>query len=96
MRGHPTDRAHVAPPELILKVRASMPVKGVRPHRVAATVVPYIQVNPHPNKHTPRGEPRWIARCPECPGCEVVGIDLFECGSCGAVAQVAWDEVSDG
>ena len=82
-----------APEGLTAHIRHQLTAKGVNTRRSILVVTPFIQVNPHPNRWTPRGQRRWVAHCPECPGAEVVpAAGLFVCGSCGCEATVDWTE----
>jgi hypothetical protein len=82
-----------APPGLIVFVREQVLMQGRTFHKSNTKVVPFVQITERFNRWTPIGQPRWIAECPECPGAEVVPAEgEFECGSCGATAEVDWSK----
>lgn len=77
-----------APAALQSEIVRTLAKRRVNRRGVDTKVVPQLQPG-RPNMFLPRGEPRWVAACPACPGAEVVPEQgLFVCGSCGVQAPV--------
>lgn len=82
-----------APARLIARVNEEVWKRGLTRRPARAKVTPFPRTQTMPNPWIPRGSEVWIARCPECPGAEVVPAEgPFVCGSCGAEAEVDWSE----
>lgn len=79
------------PPGLRDRVNEEIWKRGLNRHPAQVKVVPFSKIQTHPNPWIPKGSQVWVARCPECPGAEVVPAEgTFLCGSCGAEAEVDW------
>lgn len=79
------------PPGLKDRVAEEVWKRGLSRRPARAKVKPFVRVQTLPNPWIPKGSEVWVARCPECPGAEVVPAEgPFTCGSCGAEAEVDW------
>lgn len=80
-----------APASLQARVKEEVFKRGLNRHPANVKVKPFVRVQTMPNPWIPKGSQVWVARCPECPGAEVVPAEgSMVCGSCGAESEVDW------